>query len=171
MLTEAALEFHAPAHPDCSVPPSFSSCAIMRLLQHVSRFWPVVDQLALVSGLASGTLAPADRAGGIHPARCTRRWPGGQGGAGPYVRGRARAEIVAEFDLPADEDRCASGWSSRPLAVDDEVVLLRRVVEVGAQARINGTPVVLARLRAAGDFLADIPASIPITPCCAAMPS
>jgi len=71
--------------------------------------------------------------------------------------GRERAEVSAEFDLPADGPLI--GWlAEQALEADDGVVILRRVVEAGGRSRawVNGSAVTLAQLREAGQWLCDI---------------
>jgi DNA repair protein RecN (Recombination protein N) len=71
--------------------------------------------------------------------------------------GRERAEVLAEFDLPQQGE--LSAWlAEQALEVDDDVVILRRIVDAGGRSRawINGTAVTLAQLRVAGEWLADI---------------
>lgn len=128
------------------------------MLRHLSiRDFVIVDQLALDFRPGFGTLTGETGAGKSILLDALGLALGGKAEAGAVRSGRARAEIVAEFDLPADGP--LRQWLvEQALAVDDEVVLLRRVVESGGRSKawINGTPVVLAQLRAAGDFLADI---------------
>ncbi|MDP2752103.1 MAG: DNA repair protein RecN [Rhodocyclaceae bacterium] len=71
--------------------------------------------------------------------------------------GQPRAEIVAEFDAPADS-AIAHWLSSNDLDNGDTVCLLRRIIDAGGRSRatINGSPATLIQLREAADLLADI---------------
>ncbi|NMF88688.1 DNA repair protein RecN [Aromatoleum petrolei] len=82
---------------------------------------------------------------------------GGRADAGAVRVGRDKADIAAEFDLPADGS--LSEWLAElDLPADEGTAILRRVVEAGGRSRawINGVPVTQAQLREAGDRLADI---------------
>ncbi len=71
-------------------------------------------------------------------------------------QGAERAEINAEFDL-GDKSPLAQWLKERELETDD-ACLLRRVIDASGRTRafINGTPVTVAQLREAGEFLVDI---------------
>jgi len=82
---------------------------------------------------------------------------GGRADSAAVRAGRDKADIVAEFDLPSAGGLLA--WlEDQELPVDEEVVILRRVVDANGRSKawINGTPVTQAQLRVAGDSLADI---------------
>jgi DNA repair protein RecN (Recombination protein N) len=74
--------------------------------------------------------------------------------------GTRRAEVSAEFDTPPS----LRPWLEEAGFAADELLLLRRVVEVGggadasgrSRAWINGSPATLAQLREAADHLVDI---------------
>ena len=70
--------------------------------------------------------------------------------------GAARAEVSAEFDLPADAP--AHAWLAGEALDDDGACRLRRVLsaEGGSRAWINGRPVTLAQLQALGAHLLEI---------------
>lgn len=78
--------------------------------------------------------------------------------ADPIVvrQGAERAEINAEFELDAAAP-LARWLAERDLAADG-ACLLRRVIDAAGRGRafINGTPVTVAQLREAGEFLVDI---------------
>lgn len=77
--------------------------------------------------------------------------------AGVVREGAARAEVAAEFAAPADS--ALSDWlRENDLAGEDDVLLLRRVVEAGGRSRgfVNGRPATAQQLKAAGEFLVDI---------------
>src|SRR5436853_7665771 len=70
--------------------------------------------------------------------------------------GAERAEISAEFE-PGEGSMLADWLAERELAADG-ACLLRRVIDASGRSRafLNGTPVTLAQLREAGEFLVDI---------------
>jgi DNA repair protein RecN (Recombination protein N) len=72
-------------------------------------------------------------------------------------QGAARADVTAEFDTEANKP-LQSWLAGNDLAGDDDVCLLRRVVEASGRSRgfINGHPATAAQLRGAADFLVDI---------------
>jgi DNA repair protein RecN (Recombination protein N) len=72
-------------------------------------------------------------------------------------QGATRADITAEFEI--DGNRAFASWlADCDLAGDNDVCLLRRVVESSGRSRgfINGHPATAAQLREAGDYLVDI---------------
>jgi DNA repair protein RecN (Recombination protein N) len=72
-------------------------------------------------------------------------------------QGATRADITAEFEI--DGNRAFASWlTDCDLAGDNDVCLLRRVVESSGRSRgfINGHPATAAQLREAGDYLVDI---------------
>ena len=71
-------------------------------------------------------------------------------------QGAERAEIAAEFD-PGERSPLAAWLAERELAADG-ACLVRRVIDATGRSRafVNGTPVTLAQLREAGEFLVDI---------------
>lgn len=71
-------------------------------------------------------------------------------------QGAERAEITAEFDLESGAP--LAQWLAERELESDGACLLRRVIETSGRGRafINGTPVTLAQLREAGEFLVDI---------------
>lgn len=77
--------------------------------------------------------------------------------AGVVREGAVRAEISAEFAVPAGS--VLVDWlNENDLAGDDDVLLMRRVVEASSRSRafINGRPATAQQLKAAGEFLVDI---------------
>lgn len=77
--------------------------------------------------------------------------------AGVVREGAARAEISAEFSVAADSALMA--WlDENDLAGEDDVLLMRRVVEATGRSRafINGRPATAQQLKEAGEFLVDI---------------
>lgn len=117
----------------------------------------IVDRLELDFGAGFGVLTGETGAGKSILLDALGLALGGRTDAGVVRTGRERTDIVAEFDLPGDGPlRAWCGEQDIPL--DDDIVLLRRVVEAAGRSRawINGVPVTLAQLREAGDWLADI---------------
>ena len=77
--------------------------------------------------------------------------------AGIVRQGAEKAEISAEFEIAALQP--LQRWlTENDLAGDDDVCLVRRVVDSGGRSRafINGRGVTLAQLREAGECLVDI---------------
>lgn len=77
--------------------------------------------------------------------------------AGVVREGAARAEISAEFAVQAGSELAA--WlDENDLAGEDDVLLMRRVVEATGRSRafINGRPATAQQLKEAGEFLVDI---------------
>ncbi|MDR0564928.1 MAG: DNA repair protein RecN [Azoarcus sp.] len=68
-----------------------------------------------------------------------------------------KADIAAEFDILPDGG-LASWLNEQELDSGDDTLILRRTVDAGGRSKawINGIPVTLAQLRAAGQWLADI---------------
>ncbi len=71
--------------------------------------------------------------------------------------GCERAEVSAEFAAPA-AGAVAEWLRDHDLAVDDDGVILRRVVDAGGRSRayLNGSPVTLQQLREVAEALVDI---------------
>ena len=70
--------------------------------------------------------------------------------------GAERAEIAAEFE--AGEGSPLAGWLAERELAADGACLVRRVIDATGRSRafVNGSPVTLAQLREAGEFLVDI---------------
>lgn len=80
---------------------------------------------------------------------------GGRADTASIRTGAARAEIVAEFE-PTESVRT---WlAANDLAADDDVVLLRRVLDRDGRGRayVNGSPVTVGQLRDCGERLLEI---------------
>ncbi|HYH43897.1 MAG TPA: DNA repair protein RecN [Burkholderiales bacterium] len=71
-------------------------------------------------------------------------------------QGAERAEINAEFEL--DEKSPLAQWLREHELAEHDACLMRRVIDASGRTRafINGTPVTVAQLREAGEFLVDI---------------
>lgn len=128
------------------------------MLRHLTiRDFVIVDQLELDFGAGFGALTGETGAGKSILLDALGLALGGKAEAGVVRTGCMKAEIVAEFDVPADGPLHA--WLlDEALGGDDDVVLLRRVIESSGRSKawLNGTPVVLSQLRVAGELLADI---------------
>ena len=128
------------------------------MLRHLSiRDFVIVDRLELEFAAGFGALTGETGAGKSILLDALGLALGGKAEAGVVRTGQARAEIVAEFDLPADGPLRA--WlADQQLDAEEGSVMLRRVIESGGRSKawLNGSPVVLAQLRIAGNMLADI---------------
>ncbi|MDD2990223.1 MAG: DNA repair protein RecN [Zoogloea sp.] len=128
------------------------------MLRHLTiRDFVIVDQLELDFGAGFGALTGETGAGKSILLDALGLALGGKAEAGVVRTGCMKAEIVAEFDVPAGGP--LHRWLvGEALGGDDDAVLLRRVVESSGRSKawLNGTPVVLSQLRVAGELLADI---------------
>jgi DNA repair protein RecN (Recombination protein N) len=81
---------------------------------------------------------------------------GDRGDTGVIREGAERAEITAEFEIP--EGSPLTEWLAERELRGEGGCLLRRVLDSAGRSRafVNGTPVTLAQLREAGEFLVDI---------------
>lgn len=121
------------------------------------RDFVIVDRLELEFGPGFGALTGETGAGKSILLDALGLAIGARADGSVVRVGQARADIAAEFDLPPGG--ALAGWmAEQELPLDDEGVILRRVIDAGGRGKawINGTPVTLAQLRAAGDWLADI---------------
>jgi len=77
--------------------------------------------------------------------------------AGVVREGASRAEVTAEFEL-RDDSRLSDWLRENDLSGDDEILLMRRVVEASGRSRafINGRPATAQQLKAVGEHLVDI---------------
>ena len=127
------------------------------MLRHLSiRDFVIVDRLELEFAAGFGALTGETGAGKSILLDALGLALGGKAEAGVVRTGQARAEIVAEFDLPADGPLRA--WlADQQLDAEEGSVMLRRVIESGGRSKawLNGSPVVLAQLRIV-DLLAAI---------------
>lgn len=117
----------------------------------------IVDRLELSFEAGFGALTGETGAGKSILLDALGLALGSKAEAGMVRAGCAKAEIVAEFDVPTDGP-LRSWLVEEALGVDDDVVLLRRVIECGGRSKawLNGVPVVLGQLRRVGELLADI---------------
>lgn len=121
------------------------------------RDFVIVDRLELEFESGFGALTGETGAGKSILLDALGLALGGRADPGAVRSGRERAEVTAEFDLPTGG--ALGDWlAEQDLSVEEGVLILRRVVESGGRSRawLNGTPVTLAQLREAGDWLADI---------------
>jgi len=82
---------------------------------------------------------------------------GGRADASLVRQGAERADLSAEFDVPASHP--LTGWlEQNDLVGDPERVLLRRTIDTSGRSRcfVNGRAATLAQLREAGELLVDI---------------
>jgi DNA repair protein RecN (Recombination protein N) len=72
--------------------------------------------------------------------------------------GESRADITAEFDVPAHVAQWLDEQALANLDGGEPTVMMRRVVDSGGRSRafINGTPATLAQMRELGEMLVDI---------------
>jgi DNA repair protein RecN (Recombination protein N) len=79
---------------------------------------------------------------------------GGRGDASVVREGAARAELSAEFELPA----VLKPWLQEAGFDESDSLLLRRVIDSAGKSRawINGSPATVAQLGQAGEWLVDI---------------
>lgn len=128
------------------------------MLRHLSiRDFVIVDQLELDFEAGFGALTGETGAGKSILLDALGLVLGGKAESGVVRTGQAKAEIVAEFDVPQDGELRA--WlAEQELDSGDDSVLLRRLIDSSGRSKtwLNGTPVVLAQMRAAGELLADI---------------
>lgn len=121
------------------------------------RDFVIVDRLELEFQSGFGALTGETGAGKSILLDALGLALGGRGEAAMVRQGRERAEVAAEFDLPADG--ALQAWlGEQALGVEEGSVILRRTIDAGGRSRawINGSAVTLAQLRAAGEWLADI---------------
>ena len=121
------------------------------------RDFVIVDRLELEFRAGFGALTGETGAGKSILLDALGLALGGRADSASVRHGRDRADIVAEFDLPPDGP-LPELLGRQDIPVDDDFVLLRRVVESGGRSRawMNGVPVTLTQLREAGECLADI---------------
>lgn len=121
------------------------------------RDFVIVDRLELDFGAGFGALTGETGAGKSILLDALGLALGVRADSGVVRAGRDKADIAAEFDLPPES--AVGAWlAEQELPHEDDCVMLRRVVDANGRSKswINGTPVTLAQLRTAGDWLADI---------------
>jgi DNA repair protein RecN (Recombination protein N) len=128
----------------------------MLLTLSISDF-VLVEQLSLEFGPGFAVLTGETGAGKSILLDALALVLGERADAGVVREGAARAEVAAEFAPPPDSG--LGDWlQENDLAGEDDVLLLRRVVEAGGRSRgfINGRPATAQQLKGAGEFLVDI---------------
>lgn len=121
------------------------------------RDFVIVDRLELEFQAGFGALTGETGAGKSILLDALGLALGGRGEAAMVRAGRERADVAAEFDVPAEGGLLA--WlREQELPSEEGMVILRRTIDAGGRSRawINGSTVTLAQLRAAGEWLADI---------------
>jgi len=121
------------------------------------RDFVIVDHLELDFGAGFGALTGETGAGKSILLDALGLALGVRADSGVVRVGRDKADVSAEFDLPA-ESALGAWLAEQELPADDDIVMLRRVVDGGGRSKawVNGVAVTLAQLRCAGDWLADI---------------
>lgn len=121
------------------------------------RDFVIVDRLELDFAAGFGALTGETGAGKSILLDALSLALGERADAGVVRAGCEKADIAAEFDLPPNGELAA--WlAEQELDSGDDALILRRAVDAGGRGKawMNGTPVTLAQLRAAGQWLADI---------------
>ena len=120
------------------------------------RDFVIVDRLELEFSAGFGTLTGETGAGKSILIDALSLALGERAEVGVVRVGCERAEVSAEFDLPADGGLAA--WMQSNDYESADTLLLRRVVDAAGRSRayLNGAPATLGQLRTAAEFLADI---------------
>jgi len=120
------------------------------------RDFVIVDRLELEFEAGFGALTGETGAGKSILIDALSLALGARADAGMIRAGSKRAEVSAEFDLPADGALAA--WLQDNDFEAEQTCLLRRVIDNAGRSRayLNGMPATLGQLRAAAEFLADI---------------
>lgn len=121
------------------------------------RDFVIVDRLELEFKPGFGVLTGETGAGKSILLDALGLALGGRTDAGVVRSGRDRTDVSAEFAVSPSAPLAA--WcAEQAIALDDDALLLRRVIEAGGRSRawVNGVPVTLTQLREVGDWLADI---------------
>jgi len=120
------------------------------------RDFVIVDRLELDFEAGFGALTGETGAGKSILIDALSLALGARADTGVIRAGAERAEVAAEFDLPADGALAA--WLHGNDFEAEQTCLLRRVIDSAGRSRVylNGMPATLGQLRAAAEFLADI---------------
>lgn len=121
------------------------------------RDFVIVDRLELEFKPGFGVLTGETGAGKSILLDALGLTLGGRTDAAVVRANRDRTDVSAEFALPASASLAA--WcDAQAIPLDDDALLLRRVIEVGGRSRawVNGVSVTLTQLREVGNWLADI---------------
>lgn len=121
------------------------------------RDFVIVDRLELEFKPGFGVLTGETGAGKSILLDALGLALGGRTDAGVVRSGRERTDVSAEFALPPS-DSLAAWCADQAIPLEDDALLLRRVIEAGGRSRawVNGVPVTLTQMREIGDWLADI---------------
>lgn len=121
------------------------------------RDFILVDRLELEFGTGFGALTGETGAGKSILVDALGLVLGARAEASMVRPGGERAELSAEFSLPAGSP-VRSWLDDQDFAADEEVLLVRRVIDAGGRSRayINGVPASVTQLREAGALLVDI---------------
>ena len=119
------------------------------------RDFVIVDRLELEFAAGFGALTGETGAGKSILVDALSLALGERAEASVVRTGAEKAEVTAEFDVPADS--LLAAWL-RENDFDTDTCLLRRVVDTSGRSRawLNGTAATLGQLREAADFLCDI---------------
>ncbi|MCX7172635.1 MAG: DNA repair protein RecN [Proteobacteria bacterium] len=122
------------------------------------RDFVIVDRLELEFAGGFGTLTGETGAGKSILVDALSLALGERADSGVVRNGCERAEVGAEFDVPAASPLASWLHANDFDAEAEAMCLLRRVVDSGGRSRayVNGAPATLAQLREAAEFLADI---------------
>ena len=123
----------------------------------VIRDFVIVDQLELDFAAGFGALTGETGAGKSILLDALSLALGERADAGVVRTGCDKADITAEFGFSPDGELAA--WlAEQELDFGDDTLILRRVVDSAGRSKawMSGTPVTLAQLRTAGQWLADI---------------
>lgn len=126
------------------------------LRQLTIRDFVIVDRLELSFSAGFGALTGETGAGKSILIDALALALGERAEAGVVREGCERAEVTAAFDVTALPQ--VSAWLKAQDFVEDDELLLRRVVDAGGRSRayINGTPASAQQLREVGEWLVDI---------------
>jgi DNA repair protein RecN (Recombination protein N) len=121
------------------------------------RDFVIVDQIELDFAPRFGALTGETGAGKSILLDALSLTLGERADASVVRAGCDRADITAEFALPPDGE-LAVWLAEQELDFGDDALILRRIVDTSGRSKawMNGTPVTLAQLRTAGQWLADI---------------
>jgi DNA repair protein RecN (Recombination protein N) len=119
------------------------------------RDFVIVDRLELEFAAGFGALTGETGAGKSILVDALSLALGERAEASVVRTGAEKAEVTAEFDVPADS--LLAAWL-RENDFDTDTCLLRRVVDTSGRSRawLNGTAATLGQLREAAEFLCDI---------------